>query len=715
MTSTFPQRVAFEDHRFMRAVDLEDEQLYHLQRRWQHNLALHTWGILCGLEVRINGQKQQQPNVVIHPGMALDGYGRELIVTEVLSVLDSEPNFDPAVTYDVWLSYSVSVDDSAVPVDECAPPGKDCCCAPPDTNLKRILERPEVLVRRTSERQSGSVTQPREVPVGDLFFSPDRPMKFDAASKWPVFLCKLECSRSEWTVDQTERHYGGLIAERIEMPFQTAKDADPQTRQTALLNGGHPERPDWRFAVLDVPAHKDDEPADTRHALPDDVPAPLSIRSVPHRDGTTTETEIRWQAERVVAEADLVMRGGAGIQFETTPAGEFPQAPTSEWGIYRQFRPPASSPAAVVQSQQAAAKPSTSLTAKASDKQYKDANTDQFADVLQISMPSHDEGKNSIAIGAVDADGKFSPVLVVNNDQSVDIFGLLRVHGTIYGDTTDLPPLDIPKARVYFRKWLTDFMASKDPEGKSFVTAVADGADADVLFAGIKDANTPTKVGEVFKLFVHASVARLTAAVVFAMIDKDDDLRKLFVHEAMSTLHAQAVFDTLDKDDDLRKLFVHEAMSTLHAQTVFDMLDKDDDLRKLFVHEAMSTLHSQTVFDTLDKDDDLRKLFVEDAAATLTSADFVKKIAIANQASIITEAFNLRPAASRDGFATANALGRTKVWEMTWITGGLRQEMAQHIPDTDSVVTSFAAELFGANPNAARKLRKALIDLIPLP
>ncbi len=132
----------------------------------------------------------------------------------------------------------------------------------------------------------------------------------------------------------------------------------------------------------------------------------------------------------------------------------------------------------------------------------------------------------------------------------------------------------------------------------------------------------------------------------------------------------------------------------------------------LFVGEAVTKLGASGVFTKLDKEDELSRLFVEDAAATLS--DFVKTIPLTNHAHIITEAFNSRPAASRDGFANSNAAGRTKVWEMTWITDGLRQEMAQSFPGNDSVVAKFAAELNVANHAAADKLRNELIALIPL-
>ena len=529
MSSTFPQRVAFEDHRFMQAIDLEDEQLYHLQRRWQHNLSLHSWGILCGLEVRINGTLQQQPNVVIYPGMALDGHGRELVVTNLLSVLESYPSFNPEITYDIWVTYGFSLDDNATGVVDCSPEGLDDCDSPPDTNLHRIVEQPQVIVRPTSERQSGSVTQPREVPIGDLFFTPDRPMKFDPSTQWPVFLCKLQFIGTAWAVDATERHYGGLIAERIEMPFQKDFEGDPPKRQTAILNGGHPDRRDWRFAVLDVPAPKVDVPSpkvevsapnskgtnstgtapkpvdavrstktnrDLAQALPDDVPAPLSVRAVSHVDSKnvkTTETEIRWQAERVVAEADLVMRGGAGIQFEATPVGETPTPPTSVWGIFRNFRPPVENP--------------------------KDSNFAQFADVLQVSMPQSDAGLNSVAIGAVDADGKFSPILVVNNDESVDINGVLRVHGDIFGGTSDLPPLNRTNALAKIAEKLTaSLQDSSVPHQlrQKFATAVADGAGS------IDDGSGSTDFASGIKNAQHQTDIYLSLAQQIVDLMKND-------------------------------------------------------------------------------------------------------------------------------------------------------------------------------------------------
>jgi hypothetical protein len=61
--------------------DLADEQTYHLAVRRTLNRTLHGWGIASGLGVSFkNG------SMVIEPGLALDGLGRELFVPDLTTV-----------------------------------------------------------------------------------------------------------------------------------------------------------------------------------------------------------------------------------------------------------------------------------------------------------------------------------------------------------------------------------------------------------------------------------------------------------------------------------------------------------------------------------------------------------------------------------------------------------------------------------------------------
>src|SRR5687767_9169717 len=97
-----PTRVRFYDRQFLQAEDLRAEQSYHLQMRWRHNLAQHSWGIVAGLELRLDGLGEQA-RLVIDRGMALDGYGRELVLAHAEAKRLADYNKE--TSYDVWLDY----------------------------------------------------------------------------------------------------------------------------------------------------------------------------------------------------------------------------------------------------------------------------------------------------------------------------------------------------------------------------------------------------------------------------------------------------------------------------------------------------------------------------------------------------------------------------------------------------------------------------------
>lgn len=80
MSSTI-DRVHFYERQYLRAFDLEAEQLYHIEMRRRLNISLHTWGIVDGLDLR---ESETVPGIpkefYISRGMAIDAYGRELMV-----------------------------------------------------------------------------------------------------------------------------------------------------------------------------------------------------------------------------------------------------------------------------------------------------------------------------------------------------------------------------------------------------------------------------------------------------------------------------------------------------------------------------------------------------------------------------------------------------------------------------------------------------------
>lgn len=79
------RRPNFFAGRLLSAADLADEQRYAIERRRLLNRALHGAGVVCGLSVEPAGTAGA-PAVVVGPGLALDGLGREVVVPEACTV-----------------------------------------------------------------------------------------------------------------------------------------------------------------------------------------------------------------------------------------------------------------------------------------------------------------------------------------------------------------------------------------------------------------------------------------------------------------------------------------------------------------------------------------------------------------------------------------------------------------------------------------------------
>ena len=80
------KRPSYFTGQLLTADDLRAEQEYHLQRQWQHNRMLHGYGIVVGLEVGIQENDDGSTQVIVSPGFALDGWGREIVVSEPISI-----------------------------------------------------------------------------------------------------------------------------------------------------------------------------------------------------------------------------------------------------------------------------------------------------------------------------------------------------------------------------------------------------------------------------------------------------------------------------------------------------------------------------------------------------------------------------------------------------------------------------------------------------
>src|ERR1700737_4666535 len=120
MTNQAGSRVHYFDKQFLRVNEFTDEQLYQLAARRRHNITEHAWGIVSGLDLA----QESDGGLVVRPGVAIDGYGREVLLTDKKSL--APQTFDDLGTdrLDAWIVYDRR-DDANVPsgYGSCVPGG----------------------------------------------------------------------------------------------------------------------------------------------------------------------------------------------------------------------------------------------------------------------------------------------------------------------------------------------------------------------------------------------------------------------------------------------------------------------------------------------------------------------------------------------------------------------------------------------------------------
>ena len=400
-TNQIPTRVRFYNGQYLQAGDLDDEQTYHVQMRWRHNLALHSWGIVAGLDARVAGTDIKHQQLTVGSGMAIDGYGRELVLTSDYPVPLNDHN--PNAVLDIWIYYQLV--KQAVPAGGC--PGPKLAAGQSDPRADRQAEDPLIELKITSASQSSDPSRPDEVPIGDLDFSPQNPLPSDAEQKWPVFLGRLSFRENEgWSVDGSLRRPAGLVAGQVRSP---ANDAGART---VVVNGPQPDLDPFAFAVFTNVHENSNDP--TEPGLGDVAPA-VAV-TAPIMEDESPRIELT--ADRVRVAADMTFKDGAALEFVpnlikgadhfTIPRG------AENWRIYHHFEPP----------------PRTAIDGTA---------VGGFSDELRVTMPEGKDGENRVVIGSFSDKGIFTPVLAVLDNQRVEIYGSLQVESVLFGSLSDAP------------------------------------------------------------------------------------------------------------------------------------------------------------------------------------------------------------------------------------------------------------------------------------
>ncbi len=293
MSQQTTSRVHYFKGQFLRTADFADEQAYHLAMRRRHNIAHHQWGIVVGLELALD----EAGLPYIKPGMAVDGYGRELILTEGRPLPLNQFELEESDTLDVWLAYHESGGQPA--------PAGYLSCEPDTANsFYRWQETPQLWLENPQEEPANR-RQPPLVEPEEFNFAPQLPPP-DVDKVWPVFVGQvtrdLSQSPTTYTVSGNDRPYIGAVAHAVTAPSD----------QTKIQLGADGSDETIRFQV----ASAQDDPY-------------LTLTVSPDGEGQLQKT---WTLAGKTAVADTLTIDKGALQFE---AGGACSAQIQPWSISR--------------------------------------------------------------------------------------------------------------------------------------------------------------------------------------------------------------------------------------------------------------------------------------------------------------------------------------------------------------------------------------------
>lgn len=359
MSSDTAARVHYFDKQFLRVDEFRDEQLYQLAQRRRHNNTQHIWGIVRGLEIA-----KEDETIVVQPGLAIDGYGRELLLTAKQSVAAESFDDHGSDRLDLWLIYA-RTDDGA------APDGYGECGASGAGGAYRSSETPQLLV----ERALSNTVDPRRPPgvPRDVLDAPVPPVTDDPQSLWRVYLGRL-IRQEDLTVsiDLSRRPYVGVVGEAIDHPANATR-----------VEIGRTTRAEHERTVGGVTYTYKTSQTRTRYfgvLIPDEMPVGEGgeIEVAPRLE-VLDEDEIALHG-RTSVHGNVRVSGGA-VQF-VTPASFTLDDPPQDPSFYR----------------------------------YTDGGKDE----LRIDLGAKKNGAVNFVIGFSAPDGKFTPCLTVALQKNSD-------------------------------------------------------------------------------------------------------------------------------------------------------------------------------------------------------------------------------------------------------------------------------------------------------
>jgi hypothetical protein len=181
-----PPRVLFRERHRLSAADLRSEQEYLLGLAGRHYIGPHEWGIVHGLAISVDNYKGI---VTVAPGLAIDGYGRELALFRPVQLGIQRP----AAKQYVYLYY-------------CERPEGVCGDSP------NMRWRDSAEITLSSEPWPVPDEEPNFIDARGAGSVPDAPA-------WPVLLAAIDRdTKGKFIVDLSECRFTRLRAARIISP-----------------------------------------------------------------------------------------------------------------------------------------------------------------------------------------------------------------------------------------------------------------------------------------------------------------------------------------------------------------------------------------------------------------------------------------------------------------------------------------------------------------
>jgi hypothetical protein len=197
--------------------------------RRRHLIAHHSWGIVAGLEI------QQDPISkiwAVQPGIAVDGYGREIVVfnPEPLDINQIAAQLSGQVLpaqLKIWIAYKTEKLDLP-------PSGYHSCDGKDD--FTRI-------------RESFQLIYQNDPPIDSPEPKPFQKLSDDSkTARWPLYLGTITWNNNSIeSVENSDRHYVGAVASQLLVP-----DNKLQIRGRTSPLPTDPTKPDYRGVQVNL-------------------------------------------------------------------------------------------------------------------------------------------------------------------------------------------------------------------------------------------------------------------------------------------------------------------------------------------------------------------------------------------------------------------------------------------------------------------------------